>query len=292
MTQQNLKIIGERINPGFRSSKALFDDSDIDGIQKLALKQQAAGAAYININIGSRALTDIGFMVDVIRGIQDAVDIPLSFDFPSFDVQKICLETYDQDKAGGEKPIINSISEHREDMMDVLNIRPSKVILMASERLEDGAGKANKKAEEVHGVARRLSEKLVDKFNLDRDDIIIDISITTLASDMEGLIHMALEGMMLIHNDPDLKGVHMMGGISNAGMMLPKRAVDGSPLKNSIERAFITLACPQGFDMVLGTPWHDYSSLPEDHFILNKFKEIIDLKGLAALRALRSLYKA
>ncbi|PCI54258.1 MAG: dihydropteroate synthase DHPS [Alphaproteobacteria bacterium] len=291
MTQQKLKIIGERVNPGFRSTKALFDNSDIDGIQLLAKKQQDAGADYININIGSRALTDIGFMADVIKGIQDAVDIPLSFDFPSFDVQKICLETYDQDKAGGQKPIINSISEHREDMMDALSIRPSKVIIMASERLEDGAGKANKKAEEVYGVARRLSERLIDKFNLDRDDIIIDISITTLASDTEGLIRMALDGMALIHNDSDLKGVHMIGGISNVGMMLPKKAVDGSPLKNSIERAFTTLACPQGFDMVLGTPWHDYSPLQEDHFVLNKFKEIIDLKGLDALRALRSLYK-
>lgn len=292
MTQQKLKIIGERINPGFRSSKALFDNRDIDGIQQLAKKQQDADAAFVNINIGSLALTDIGFMADVIRGIQDAVNIPLSFDFPSFDVQKVCLETYDQDKAGGEKPIINSISEHREDMMDALNIRPSKVIIMASERLEDGVGKANKKADEVYGVARRLSDRLVDKFDLDMDDIIIDISITTLASDTEGLIRMALDGMALIHQDTDLAGVHMMGGISNAGMMLPKLAVDGSPLKNSIERAFTTLACPQGFDMVLGTPWHDYSPLPEDHFVLNKFRKIIDLKGLSALRALRSLYKA
>ncbi len=292
MTQQKLKIIGERINPGFRSSKVLFDNSDIDGIQQLARKQQDAGADYININIGSRALTDIGFMADVITAIQDAVDIPLSFDFPSYEVQKICLEAYDQSKAGGAKPIINSISEHREDMMDALNIRPSKVIIMASERLEDGAGKANKKAEQVHAVARRLSERLVDKYDLDRDDIIIDISITTLASDTEGLIRMALDGMVLIHQDPDLKGIHMMGGISNVGMMLPKKAVDGSPLKNSIERAFTSLACPRGFDMVLGTPWHDYSPLPEDHFVLNKFKQIIDLQGLDALRTLRSLYKA
>ena len=64
MAGRDLLIIGERINPGFRSSKAFFDNSDFEGIQNLAIKQADAGASYLNINIGSRALDDFAFMHD------------------------------------------------------------------------------------------------------------------------------------------------------------------------------------------------------------------------------------
>lgn len=40
-----LQIIGERINPGFRSTRQLFETADIAGIQALARRQAAAGAA-------------------------------------------------------------------------------------------------------------------------------------------------------------------------------------------------------------------------------------------------------
>lgn len=290
MTIRDLTIIGERINPGFKSSKALFDHSDIEGIQALAIKQAEAGASYLNINIGSRALDDHAFMRDVIIGIQEAVSIPLSFDFPSFKVQEVCLNAYDENKANGAKPIINSIAEPRWDMVEALRIRPSRIVVMASERMENGEGAANKEPEQVLEVAKRTSGRLIEDYGLSLDDIILDVSITTLATDREGLIKMALEGIKLIGEDPDLQGIHMMGGISNIGMMLPPTAADGQPLKTRIERAFMTLARPFGFDTILATPWHPYQDLPEDDFVMKTFKEIIQLEGMEAIRHMRKLY--
>lgn len=287
-----LTIIGERINPGFRSSKALFDDSDIAGIQALAVRQAEAGAACLNVNIGARALNDTAFMVDVIQAIQEVVELPLSFDFPSYKVQELCLTTYDENKAGGARPIVNSISEHRGDMMAALDIRPARAIIMASERLEDGAGKPNRTPEEVHAVTRRLSERIVAGHGLALDDIIADVSISTLASDTRGLTRMSLDSIALIGADPDLAGIHMMGGISNIGMMLPRKTVQGATLGNGIERAFLTIARPLGFDTVLGTPWHNYEPLSDDDPILAVFREVIGQQGTAALRALRKLYAA
>ena len=72
MTLENLTIIGERINPGFRSTKELFDNEDIGAIQELAVKQRDAGAAYLNVNIGLRAKNDPKFMSEIIRAIQQA----------------------------------------------------------------------------------------------------------------------------------------------------------------------------------------------------------------------------
>ena len=64
----HITIIGERINPGFKSTKALFDNSDLPGIQALAVRQAEAGASYLNVNIGARALTDPVFLVEVDPG--------------------------------------------------------------------------------------------------------------------------------------------------------------------------------------------------------------------------------
>jgi len=97
-----IRIIGERINPGFKSTKALFDNQDIAGIQALAVKQAEAGASWLNVNIGAQALTDPGWMATVIRAIQQVTTVPISFDFPSKRVQEVCLESYDATKAGGE----------------------------------------------------------------------------------------------------------------------------------------------------------------------------------------------
>lgn len=292
MAIPNLIVIGERINPGFKSTKALFDASDIAGIQELAVRQAQAGARYLNVNIGGRAQSDPDFLRRIIAAIQEVADLPLSFDFPNREVQEVCLRAYDADKAKGEKPIVNSISECRWDMLELLKIRPFKVVLMASERLENGAAKPNKQAQEVAAVAKRMIGELVDRHGFTLDDIFVDTSISTLASDTEGLTKMALDGIRLIWEDKDIRGVHVTGGLTNIGIQLPSKAADGSDLKEQVENAFLTLAVPYGFDTVLGTPWKKYELLPEDNFVLQEFRQIVELKGLDALRRVRRLYKA
>ena len=49
MALSNLKIIGERINPGYKSSKAPLNNEDISGIQGLAVSQVEKGAYALTI---------------------------------------------------------------------------------------------------------------------------------------------------------------------------------------------------------------------------------------------------
>jgi 5-methyltetrahydrofolate--homocysteine methyltransferase len=288
-----IKIIGERINPGFKSTRGLFETEDIAGIQALAIKQAEAGANWLNVNIGARALTDAEFMGRVISAIQAVVNVPISFDFPSAQVQEICLKSYDRAKADGALPIVNSITEHRWDLMDLYrSLGPFKVVLMASERVEGGVAKGNKTADEIYSTARRCALRLRDEYGLRMDDIFIDMSVSAMIADTTGLNRATLDAVKMIGSDPDLGGVHMMGGLSNIGQQLPAKAADGSNLKHALECAFLTLAVPHGFDTVLGTPWRNYQPLAEDNYVLSAYRNFLEQSGSNALRAVRKLYKA
>lgn len=288
----SIGIIGERINPGFKSTKALFDNEDLPGIQALAIKQAEAGAKYLNVNVGARALTDPEWMARVIRAIQEVVSVPLSFDFPSQKVQEICLSSYDMAKAGGRLPIVNSITEHRWDLMDLYGRFKFKVILMASERVEDGVAKGNKTAGQIYATARRGALRLKNEYGMPLDDIFIDMSVSAIIADTEGLNRSTVEAIAKIGADPDLKGVHMMGGLSNIGQQLPPKAVDGSDLKHCLENAFLTMTVPHGFDFVLGTPWRGYEPLNDEHYVLQTYRNFLDQTGSNALRAVRKFYRA
>ena len=291
-----INIIGERINPGFKSTRALFDNEDLPGIQALAVRQAESGAAYQNVNIGARALTDPAFMTRVIQAIQEVVSTPLSFDFPSKKVQEICLAAYDINKANGELPIVNSITEHRWDLMELYGPYKFKVILMASERLEevDGAmvAKGNKTTQEIYSTAKRAALRLKNDYGMPLDHIFIDMSVSAIIADTEGLNRSTVEAIRLIGADPELQGVHMMGGLSNIGQQLPPKAADGSDLKHCLENAFLTLTVPHGFDYVLGTPWRGYEQLPEDHYVLGTYRNFLEQTGSNALRAVRKFYRA
>lgn len=291
MSISGLTIIGERINPGFRSTQTLFENEDWAGLQALAIRQAKAGARYLNLNAGVKALTNPAFLAELVRRIQEAVDLPLSLDCPEPNVLKAALGAYDPDKASGEKPVINSIAASRWELREILRVCPCKVIVMATERLVEGSVAACKTGKEVHASAREMIGALkTENAGMRNDDFFVDVSISTLAADTEGLIRMALDAIRLIHDDADLQGVHIMGGLSNLPQHLPAKAADGSDLKHQLECAFLSVAMPLGFDTVLGTPWRGYELLPHDNFVLRKFCEILDLHGYDALMAIMQLY--
>jgi 5-methyltetrahydrofolate--homocysteine methyltransferase len=290
MAIPGVSIIGDRINPGFKATKALIEAEDLAGLQALAVRQVQAGAWCVDVTVGPRGYKDFHFLTEVIKALQSAVDVPLCFDYPSADVQEVCLKAYDPAKAKGRKPVVNSLAETRQEMLDLVKICPFQVVLMASERLEDGSAKSNKLTSEVLGVTRRMTTKLTREYRFSRGDILVDVTIHSLISDLEGLTKMALEAIRSIGEDSDLKGVHIMGGMTNIGNMLPPLKFDGLPLRQLAENAFLTLAVPLGFDTIMGTPWNDFRMLPDDNVVLQTLKDFIELNGLNAMRRLRQLW--
>lgn len=288
----DLIVIGDRVNPGFKSVKALLEKEDMVGLQAVAVKQVEAGASYLDVQAGPRAATDPEFMARIVRALQEAVTVPLCFDSPSMAVQKVCLQAYDRSRAGGRDPMINSITESRWELMDLYRtLGPFKVIVMASERVEDGIAKQNKTSQEIVSTVERVARRLRSEYGMPIDDIFIDISISAVVADTEGLHRAVLDAIRDIRKHPDLTGIHMMGGLTNIGQQLPPTGADGSDLKLSIECAFLTLAVPLGFDAVMSTPWRPYHPLPPDNYVLNVYQNFLQQSGSNALRAVRKFYR-
>jgi cobalamin-dependent methionine synthase I len=272
------------------STKKLFDENDIPGLLELARSQDEKGAAWIDVNVGLRPPE---FMADLVRRIQSVTAKPLSIDTPDPAIARAALEAYDLERAGGRKPILNSISPLRPDMFDLHAVRPFIPILMASERYEPGAGcgSANRSAEETRATARALLEEARRRVpGFRNDQAIVDPGIAPIGSDCEGQLKRVLDTLALLRDDPYFAGVHRSVGLSNFTVMLPSKTKDGAPVKGPLESAFLTLAMPLGLDTIIGSTVRKYEILPAGHPALACLEDILKLEGYDTLVRLKEFY--
>jgi len=290
MAIPGLTIIGESINDSVPSTKKLFDENDIAGLLELARGQDERGAAWIDVNVGSRPPE---FMADLVRRIQSVTAKPLSIDTPDPAIAEAGLRAYDLERTGGRKPILNSISPLRLQMFDLWAVRPFMPILMSSERYERGAScaSANRTAEETRQTARFLLEearRLIPGFG--NDQAIVDPGIAPVGSDCEGQLRRVIDSLDLIRGDPFFAGVHLSVGLSNFTVMLPSKTKDGAPVKGPLESAFLTLAMPRGLDFIIGSTVRKYEILPAGHPALCCLEDILKLEGIETLMRLKEFY--
>jgi 5-methyltetrahydrofolate--homocysteine methyltransferase len=283
---EGLSVIGESINDSVPSTKELFDSGDIDGILELARFQDARGAAYIDVNVGLRSPE---FMAEMVGKIQEVTSKPLSIDTPDPDIARAGLEAYDAGKAGGCVPILNSVSALRVQVLDLLKIGPFRPILLISENVVDGNSQACHTADETYQAAKDLVAA-ARKYGLTNDDCILDPGIAPVGSDADGNLSRLLDAMQLIHEDTDLAGVHASVGLSNFTVMLPAKRADGSPVKSTLESAFLTRAMPLGLDMVVGSVKRKYRLLAPDHPAMQCIDDVIRLGGFEAIMRVRDFY--
>ena len=288
MALDGLAIIGESINDSVPSTHKLFDAGDIEGLLNLARLQDEKGAAYIDVNVGPRSAE---FMAEMVKKVQEVTAKPLSIDTPDPEIAKAGLEAYDADRAGGTKPILNSISPLRTEVFDLLSVRPFSPLLLVSEQKVDGRSGPCHTAEETYRAARFLvAEARKPGRELANDDIVIDPGIAPLGTDSEGNLARLIGGLELIHNDPDFAGVHVSVGLSNFSVMLPPKRADGSPVKSPLESAFITRAMPLGLDMVIGSVKRKYKLLEPGHPAMQCLDDCIRTGGFESIMRVREFY--
>ena len=282
MSIPGLTIIGESIKDSVQSTHTLFEENDLDGIVNLARQQAEKGAAYIDVNVGPRSP---GFMVAVVRKIQEHISLPLSIDTPDPAIAAAGLEAYNAELAGKQKPILNSISEARLEMFETYTKQPFIPILLVTEGMDDsGEMIMNRTAEQIHATAKSMVNIARTRVaHMTNDRIILDPGIMPIGSDSKGDFKRLMDAMALIHQDKDLAGVNMSVGLSNFTAMLPSKKADGSPVKGPLESAFLTMAMPLGLNTIIGSMKRQYSLLTDDDPALQCLRDVLKLEGVEAI---------
>ncbi len=282
-------IIAESINNSVPSTQALFDAQDYEGLLALAKFQDEAGARYLDVNVGPRTPE---LMAKMIRDIQSVSAKPLSIDSPDPNQIQAGLQTYDSSKAQGQKPILNSISPLRTEFFDFYSIQPFRPILLASEQIKDGSPAPCRTAEETYNAAKSLVCQFLEKCpGSVIDDCIVDPGIAPIGSDMEDNFRRLVNAMQLLHDDPEMRGIHFSGGLSNFSVMLPARRPDDIPVKSSLESAFLTITMPLGMDMSITSVKRNHVLLPEDHPAMRCLRDVLAASGMDCLKRVRKFYK-
>jgi len=288
MAIEGLTVIGESINDSVPSTNRLFEAGDIAGLLELARLQDEKGAAYIDLNVGGRSPE---FMADMVRKIQAVTPKPLSIDTPDAQIAKAGLEAYNPDLAGGQQPILNSISPLRIELFELWDTQPFRPILLVSEQLVDGRSGPCQTAEETYRAAKHLCQVARrDGRRLANEDLIIDPGIAPVGTDSEGNLKRLVAAMELIHSDPELAGVHISVGLSNFTVMLPPKRADGSPLKGPLESAFLTRTMPLGLDTIVGSVKRKYELLAPDHPAMICLEDVLRAEGFDGIMRIRDFY--
>ena len=287
MSIAGLTIIGESINESVPSTHNLFEDNNMDGIVDLAQFQAERGAAYIDVNVGTRSPA---FMANVVKKIQQHISLPLSIDTPDPEIAAAGLEVYDVECAGNQKPILNSISEARLEMFDLYPKQPFIPILLATEGKDDsGEVRMNKTAEQTFATAKSIANIARERVeSITNSQIILDPGIMPIGSDSTGNFKRLMHALQLICQDPDLAGVNKSVGLSNFTVMLPAQKADGSPVKGPLESAFLTMAIPLGVNTIIGSVKRKYSLLPANHPAMQCLKDVLEMDGLAVIMRVMS----
>ncbi len=277
MSDKKLHIIGELINNSYARARRAFTDRNIEGYQELARSQTEKKADYLTLNldgtqrISVRLEEMLSFLPEVIAAVQEVTSVPISFDNPAVDYHRVALEHYDRAKSG--PPIINSLAASRErldEMIELVKAYDTNVVVMASEKFVEGGGAQCLDPKDSHEAAKRFVDMLVSKANRRLDQIIIDPGLAPVGADTYGLINIGLDAMRLINADPDLKGVHMIVGLSNFAWGTPKG------VREQLENAYLTLAMDVGLDFALANPEKSPGPLPKDDPMVDQLKAALE----------------
>lgn len=273
---KKLHIVGELMNNSYARARKAFTDRDATGYQALAKLQAELGASYVSLNLDGtqqiqvRRQEMLDFLPEVIAAIQEVTAIPIAFDNPSFEYHKVALKHYDRRKSGA--PILNSLAasrEHLDEMIELVGHYDTLAVVMASETFAPDGASQCMNPQDSHRAARYFVEALGTKAGRTNDQIIIDPGLAPVGADTYGLVNIGLDAMRLISADADLKGVHMIVGLSNFAWGTPKA------FRAELEKAYLTIGMEAGLDFALANPEKTPAPLDKEHPIVAKLRNAL-----------------
>ena len=274
---KRLQIVGELMNNSYARARKAFSARDAKGYQELAKLQTRLGADFLTLNLDGTQMIQVrrqemlDFLPEVVAAIQDGTQTPIAFDNPSVEYHRVALKYYDRKKSGA--PILNSLAasrEHLDEMVELVKHYDTNAVVMASETFVPGGTSQCMNPPDAYRAAKYFVELLATKAGRRNDQIIIDPGLAPVGADTYGLVNIGLDAMRLIQADPDLKGVHMIVGLSNFAWGTPKG------VREELEKAYLTLGMEAGLDFALANPEKTPAPLPRNHPMVAKLREALE----------------
>ena len=237
-------LIAERINGMFTNVKQAIADKDKKVIQELAKKQTDAGAAYLDVNIGTAAADQEGAMQWLVEAIQETCSTPLCLDSQKPAVIAAGLKVINAENG----VMLNSTPLNKKSDEEIFD----KYIEMANQVRLGGKASIIALTMDKNGVPQDINtrvaiaaeivskamEKGFDTQRLFIDTIALPVKVPN-AQVQSGNILSAMDQIQYL-SDP---APHMTIGLSNLSQ--------GASQRSLINRVFLAMAISRGLDSAI-----------------------------------------
>ncbi len=227
-------IIGERINPtGRKKLAAEMGAGDYERVKSDALAQVAAGAHMLDVNAGIPMVDEPAILADVVKLVQDLVEVPLCIDSSIVAALESGLSAYKG------KALVNSVTGEQERLEAVLPlVAEHKAAVIGITNDESGI---SHDPDVRFAVAKKIVEA-ADSYGIPRNDVIID----PLAMPVGAVNTAGLNLFTITRRVRDELGCNTVCGASNISFGLPDR--------EGLNTAFIAMAIAAGMTSAITNP--------------------------------------
>ena len=223
-------IIGERINPtGRKAVLEALQAGNFDIVRKDAVDQVAAGAAVLDINAGVPGADEPELIKQIIKNVQEVVEVPLCFDTANPKALAAALSIYEG------KALINSMNGEEKSLNNVIPLAKEFGAAVIGLCMDDNG--IPKTAEARFAVAATIIER-AGRAGIPMEDIVIDPLAMAMSADSNAG-RIALDTIALVVKE---FGVNISMGASNISFGMPDRKfINGTYLAMAIHAG---LTCP------------------------------------------------
>lgn len=233
-----MKIIGENIHIVSPRVKEALADKNLKFFQDLAVEQVEGGADYVDLNIGPQKKAGDEIMPWLVKGVQEAVDVPLCLDTTNLAAIEAGL------KVVKHQAIINSVSAEEERLEIVPPLAKkydAKLIALTM-----GKGGIPVSAEERVNIA--LEKLLTRAMELDfpMEDLLIDPLVLTVSGCQEYCPECieAVRILKVAGDPPPMTNV----GVTNVSNGVPYA------MRPLINRTYMVMLLAVGVDFAIANP--------------------------------------
>ena len=206
-----VRVIGERINPtGKKRFQQALLENDMDYILELAVQQEDAGAAILDVNVGYPGVNEAEMLPRVVKKLQSAVSLPLQLDSSDPRALEAGLRVYNG------KPAVNSVNGEPEVMARILPLVKKYGAAVVGLTL-DSRGIPQTAAGRVE-IAERICRE-AQRYGIAKEDLFIDCLTLTVSAQQE----QAAETLRAVREVRSRLGLQIVLGVSNISFGLPNR---------------------------------------------------------------------